>query len=207
MRLPIGVAGVVVFVITAGAQQVDPDKVFALQGQPQQETTNSPVTLTFDRAQVTIQPSDVNQLLTIRARELAKSEPSKIFVLNIVKRRYQETTSSPWTFTLASGAVITVPASAVNDMLTSDLRQALRASPASLVDAKAKCAREWPDHFRMRAYCEERQKEGADSLARRSMTSADERTIRAKCEKDWPDDFRMRNCCEKEQLKALRSIR
>jgi hypothetical protein len=93
-------------------------------------------------------------------------------------------------------------------MLTSDLRQALQASPASLsVDAKTKCAREWPDHFRMRAYCEQRQKEGADSLARRSMTSTDERRVRAKCERDWPDDFRMRNCCEAEQLKALRSIR
>lgn len=71
----------------------------------------------------------------------------------------------------------------------------------------AKCEKDWPSDFRMRAYCLKTQQEAADQLRRRNMTTADERTIRQKCETDWPDDFKMRNYCEEQQLKALASIK
>jgi hypothetical protein len=73
---------------------------------------------------------------------------------------------------------------------------------------RAKCAKDWPDDFNMRAFCQKQQDEGVKALQQRSMTaSPDHRTIRSKCAKDWPDDFQMRNFCEEQQLKALASIR
>jgi hypothetical protein len=59
----------------------------------------------------------------------------------------------------------------------------------------AKCAKDWPDDFRMRAYCEEQQRAGASNLSSRTMTTSDQQTIRSKCATDWPDDFRMRDYC------------
>jgi hypothetical protein len=67
-----------------------------------------------------------------------------------------------------------------------------------------KCAKDWPDDFVMRDYCEKRQHEAVAKIRARSMTSNDERTIRTKCGRDWPDDFVMRDYCEVQQLKAIR---
>lgn len=72
---------------------------------------------------------------------------------------------------------------------------------------RAKCAQEWHDDFQMRAFCEQKQRESAQQLQRRSMESGDRATIRAKCARDWPQDFQMRDFCEEQQLKALDALR
>lgn len=71
---------------------------------------------------------------------------------------------------------------------------------------RTKCARDWPDDFRMRAACETQQKDARSTLAVRQMSSGDRLTIRTKCERDWQDDYRMRNACEEQQLKALEQL-
>src|SRR5262245_6307742 len=73
-------------------------------------------------------------------------------------------------------------------------------------DIQARCAKEWPDDFRMREFCEKQQTEGAGKLNDRSMSSNEERMIRAKCEQDWGTDYRMRNYCEERQLEAMRAL-
>ncbi len=72
---------------------------------------------------------------------------------------------------------------------------------------REKCAKDWPDDFRMRQFCEQQQSEAALNL-RRPLTSAgkDEALIRRKCEKDWPDDYRMRVFCQEQQTKALATL-
>jgi hypothetical protein len=85
-----------------------------------------------------------------------------------------------------------------------------RTGPASELDESVivpRCARDWPDDFRMRQFCEDQQRSAVQSLRSRTMTGGDEGIIRAKCARDWPDDYRMRNYCEEQQLKALKSIR
>lgn len=71
---------------------------------------------------------------------------------------------------------------------------------------RPKCAKEWPDDFQMRAYCETQQHEALGKLRGRQMANGDRLTIRNKCAKEWPDDYQMRNYCEEQQLKALQSI-
>ena len=216
MRLAATVAAVMIAASPAAGRQSPVDNLFVLEGNPRQEATTSPLTLTFAQSAITVPASDVDQALTIAARGIAEGNMSRLFVLKVVSRNVQQTTASPWHFTLASGATVTVPPAAVNDRVTILLRDqvlsgAVAGAPTGATgpqsSAAAKCVAEWPDDFRMRAYCQERQREAAAALAGRSMTSADERTIRSKCERDWPDDFRMRNYCEEQQLKALRSIR
>lgn len=71
----------------------------------------------------------------------------------------------------------------------------------------AKCAREWPDDFRMRAYCERKQAEGLSTV--RGPVDAPPREaeiIRRKCAGDWPNDFRMRAYCERKQVEGLRQL-
>lgn len=72
---------------------------------------------------------------------------------------------------------------------------------------RPKCAKEWPDDFSVRAYCEKTQNEAVTKLKARSMTTPDERTIRSKCAKEWPDDFSVRNYCEETQLTALKIVK
>ncbi len=72
---------------------------------------------------------------------------------------------------------------------------------------RSKCAADWPDDFRMRAYCQEQQTTALQKLQTRSMTTTDQLIIRRKCLTDWPDDFKMEDYCEEQQLKALASIR
>lgn len=72
---------------------------------------------------------------------------------------------------------------------------------------RPKCAKEWPDDFRMRAYCERQQQEAAVKLSGRTMGAGDRLTIRTKCAGEWPGDYRMMNYCEERQLEALASLR
>lgn len=84
-----------------------------------------------------------------------------------------------------------------------------QSAPATMDDSGIgpKCAADWPDDFKMRAYCQDTQRAAITAMSARSMTTADERTIRAKCSKDWQDDYKMRDYCEVEQLKALARIK
>jgi hypothetical protein len=127
--------------------------------------------------------------------------------------------------TLASGALVRVPSSDVNDVRLGFLRTALTEarfaktsgapsedstlpSDSAVSTIRGKCAADWPDDFRMRVYCQQQQDGGLAALRQRAMNgSSEHRTIRTKCATDWPDDFRMRNYCEEQQLKALASIR
>ena len=83
------------------------------------------------------------------------------------------------------------------------------ASPVSSgpdASIRAKCAKDWPEDFVVRAYCEKQQHAAAEALSARTMASANEQTIRRKCATDWPDDYMVRNYCEQQQLKALQSL-
>ena len=75
---------------------------------------------------------------------------------------------------------------------------------------KNKCARDWPDDFKTSAYCQERQLEGLQKIAKRNgagtMKTPDGRVIRSKCMREWEDDFKMANYCEEQQLKALGAL-
>ena len=81
------------------------------------------------------------------------------------------------------------------------------AAPGDPGVIRPRCAKEWPDDFTMRAFCEKQQREAFDKLHKRAMRSGDHALIRAKCTKDWRDDFQMRNFCEEQQLKALAEIK
>jgi hypothetical protein len=69
------------------------------------------------------------------------------------------------------------------------------------------CAKEWPDDFQMRKFCEDQQYEGLRALRARSMIGTPLASIRTKCAIEWPDDYQMRDFCEKQQLKALEELR
>jgi hypothetical protein len=71
---------------------------------------------------------------------------------------------------------------------------------------RSQCAKEWPDDFRMRAHCEEQQREGLAKVNSRVINTDDMRTIRRVCAKEWPADFRMQNHCEEQQIEALRKL-
>ncbi len=74
---------------------------------------------------------------------------------------------------------------------------------------KKKCAKDWPDDFRMQVHCIEQQAKGLKSLSSpvdRTISSQDHSLLRVKCENEWPDDFRMRAHCEEQQIKGLQKI-
>ena len=76
-----------------------------------------------------------------------------------------------------------------------------------LATIKVKCAKDWPNDFAMRKYCQDQQEKAVESLKKRDMTSSNDlQTIRTKCAADWPDDFNMRNYCETRQIEALREL-
>ncbi len=75
---------------------------------------------------------------------------------------------------------------------------------------KAHCAKDWPDDFEMRRYCEQKQNDGLFTLKKgkpNDIELAEFKTIRTKCAKDWPDDFEMRAYCEKKQYDGIRELR
>ena len=123
--------------------------------------------------------------------------------------------------TLSSGSVIKVPSGDRSISWTKAVEEGIRkeqsdsavrstSSPPSDAAAAAmirsKCARDWPENFRMRKYCEDQQYQGLRALRSRSMTGSTMRMIRSKCARDWPENFRMRNFCENQQLNALREL-
>jgi TPR repeat protein len=72
-----------------------------------------------------------------------------------------------------------------------------------------KCSNDWKDDFRMRAYCEQQQREAVQKLSNGSPTDVPpERfaTVRRKCANDWPTDYKMRAYCEGQQYAAIRQL-
>jgi len=72
-----------------------------------------------------------------------------------------------------------------------------------------KCERDWPTDFRMRAYCEQLQRQGLQDLSAsnpRDINPNEFATVRTKCADDWPRDFRMRAYCEQQQISGIRSL-
>jgi hypothetical protein len=201
----------------------------------QQANTVAPYLITFQSGtRITVQKADVHDLATMVVRgALMHQAPAPVPPGNVVVLQIQGRTQSGRVVdvTLHSGATFRVPVDDISNPRLAFLRTALNeaifrsraglsvigvengstdvptdAAAASVI--RAKCAEDWPDDFRMRAYCQEQQDEGLRALRGRSMTGhANHQTIRKKCATDWPDDFRMRNYCEETQLKALRSIR
>lgn len=75
---------------------------------------------------------------------------------------------------------------------------------------KVKCGREWPDDFRMQAYCVERQTEALLNLpfeAPAGITKSDHDKALSRCLTDWPDDYVMLKYCVEQQHEAIRKLR
>ncbi len=121
---------------------------------------------------------------------------------------------------LLSGKTITVPRADWSSQWSDAILEAVKSQEAEKVAIssaeppsdqgaaaaiRAKCAKEWPDDFAMRKYCEDKQYEGLRALRTRPM-AAGLAKIRSKCAGEWPDDFAMRDYCEKKQLAALREL-
>lgn len=113
------------------------------------------------------------------------------------------------TVTLASGAQIEIAASDVVAGLSTPATPRGSALPSD-ADAgpqiRAKCAKEWPTDFSVRAYCETQQRTGLAALRARPMVAGDLATIRTACGKDWATDFSVWNYCEEQQIDALKKL-
>lgn len=75
---------------------------------------------------------------------------------------------------------------------------------------KAKCRKDRPDDYSVRAFCEKQQREAVTKLKKgkpRDIAASEFRIVRNKCAKDWPDDFSVRAFCEEQQYKAIRELR
>jgi hypothetical protein len=145
--------------------------------------------------------------------------PAEAQSLLVLKVRSQELAGQGVVLvTLVSGAQIRIPVGDIDELLSKAVESAMASQAAdrqarttlelpsqtiASAAARSKCAKEWPDDFSMRAYCENQQREALAKLRDRVMNTGDMRTIRNKCATDWPDDFNMRNYCEEQQLKAL----
>lgn len=154
----------------------------------------------------------------------ATATAQTVAVLNI---KSTQQTPNGVVYTLASGATITVPyadvdvrlSSTVNGMLANGLLKdgALASTPPPSQPSappnqprgqiQGHCAKQWPDNFQMRVFCEEQQTDALAKLTARQMGVGDLATIRATCEKQWGENYQMRNFCEEQQLEALRKLR
>jgi hypothetical protein len=80
----------------------------------------------------------------------------------------------------------------------------------ALAIIQAKCEKDWPADFQMRAFCEKQQLEAVQHIAARSaagtMQTTNGQRIQTKCARDWPSDFQMLNVCVEQQLKALAGL-
>jgi hypothetical protein len=123
--------------------------------------------------------------------------------------------------TLQSGRQITVSLADVDEQMTQTVNSTATSAPAQTATAsatalppiasaagviRAKCTKDWPDDFQMRAFCEKQQTAALTTLHQRTMTSPDQLTIRNTCARDWHDDFQIRSVCEEKQLEALKKI-
>jgi hypothetical protein len=122
---------------------------------------------------------------------------------------------------LSSGKTITVPKTDLSNEWSAAVGEALvnqqrakeaisSAEPPSDQQAasliRGKCAQDWPDDYKMRKYCEDKQYQALRVLRSRSMVGEPLAGIRTKCAAEWPDDFSMRDYCEEKQIEALREL-
>jgi TonB family protein len=148
------------------AQTPGVDNLYVLHAGQRQATTTAPLTLMFSEAvkqgrkrvvretEGVVPASDVNQVLTtlVRAQKTSvfafESGTEFLFVLDVRSRHVPAHTSDPLILTLASGAVLTVPSSAVHAAATRWLRMNLpterRTSAASAHAANESAANTAP---------------------------------------------------------------
>ena len=72
------------------------------------------------------------------------------------------------------------------------------------------CAGEWPGDYRMRAHCEEQQRDAEATLERGNPPDIPGDVfdgIRARCEAEWTTDLRIRAHCERQQAEGYRAVR
>ena len=74
---------------------------------------------------------------------------------------------------------------------------------------KRHCQEKWGDDFRMRVYCESKQREALATLNRSTPLDIPLdafKGIRDDCAAKWPDNYRMRLYCEEKQVEAYRQL-
>ena len=85
-----------------------------------------------------------------------------------------------------------------------------RAEPIDADDIiRAHCEDKWSEDFRMRSYCEKKQRQAVAELERGGPDDVPQdafERIRAQCASKWPTDFAMRRYCEKKQLESFREL-
>jgi hypothetical protein len=89
---------------------------------------------------------------------------------------------------------------------TAQTRQAVSSSAETIAHH---CESQWPQDFRMRAYCEGQQREALHVLSLGNSSGVpkeDFDTLRRHCEVQWPGDFKMRAYCEEQQVKGIRLL-
>ncbi len=72
------------------------------------------------------------------------------------------------------------------------------------------CKTEWPDDYRMRAHCEQQQKEAVEKLKAgkpKDIHQEEYAVVHKKCEAEWPENYRMRHYCEEQQFKGVRELK
>ena len=72
------------------------------------------------------------------------------------------------------------------------------------------CKTEWPGDFRMRARCEQQQREALEKLRvgkPEDIRQEEYAVVKKKCAADWPMNYRMRHYCEEQQFKAVRDLK
>jgi hypothetical protein len=76
---------------------------------------------------------------------------------------------------------------------------------------KGKCLSDWPDDFKMQAYCVDKQVGAARRLATRArppdIPQIPYMQIVVKCRKEWPEDWSMMEYCTNQQYEAVRKLR
>ena len=124
----------------ATAQSLSSDNAYVLKATARQATTTAPLTLTFSepfmlgkkrmvrQTSITIPPTDVVDSRTTQVRahkgSAFASQPMTefLFVLDVRSRNIPATNRDPLVLTLASGTVVTIPASGIHDGATMWLR-------------------------------------------------------------------------------------
>ena len=74
---------------------------------------------------------------------------------------------------------------------------------------KEHCQSEWPDDEKMKAYCEQLQYEGIETLNQgkpENISDSEFNVIHDECEKEWPTDYQMRAFCEKKQYEGIETL-
>jgi hypothetical protein len=85
-------------------------------------------------------------------------------------------------------------------------------STGALEKSKELCREDWPDDYRMQAFCFEMQKEALDRLLGRgpSAVNGDShafKSIRSNCLSEWGANLRMVDFCEQQQIEGYHALR